>query len=155
MRRAKAEIKDRDALLDVFKCGKVCRLGMIDEEGYPYIVPLNYVYEVDGDKIVLYFHSALEGKKMDILKANDKVGFEIDCDHELVYMPEKQNCTYRYRSLMGRGRIAFIDDEDEKVSVLKTMMRQYHGKDLPFNLEAVKITAVYKMEVESFTGKMR
>ena len=73
MRRVEKEIKDKETIDNILKKALICRIGMFDGD-FPYIVPMTYGCE-EG---VLYFHSAREGRKLSIMKDNNKVAFEID-----------------------------------------------------------------------------
>ena len=88
MRRKDREITDIAEIIGVMKKCDVCRLGLNDN-GYPYILPLNFGMEVNGEKITLYFHSALEGHKVGLIQADNRASFEMDCGHELEYIEEK------------------------------------------------------------------
>ena len=79
MRRNDREIKDRKEIDGIIRRCRVCRLAMCDD-GQPYIVPLNFGY----DGRFLYFHAAPEGRKIDIIKRNNRVGFEFDILHDIV-----------------------------------------------------------------------
>lgn len=77
MRRKDREITDICAILELVSECKVCRLAMTDG-GIPYIVPLNYGYEYADGALTFYFHSAKEGRKLEILKKNPAVCLELD-----------------------------------------------------------------------------
>lgn len=101
---------------------------------------------------MLYFHGALEGKKIDLIKKNNKASFEMDCDHNFILYEERMSCTMGYESVMGRGTIEILSEE-EKYEALLILMRQYHAEDFQFNLNMMKVTTVMKMTVTSMTGK--
>ena len=154
MRRKDREITDIAEIIDVMNKCNVCRLGLNDN-GYPYILPLNFGLEVNGDNITLYFHSALEGHKVELIQADNRASFEMDCDHELEYFEEKGYCTFVYESVMGKGHIRILD-ESEKLSALSKLMAHYHdGKEMPFDPAAVPRTLVYALDVEQITGKRK
>ena len=154
MRREDREVTDRNEIIEIMRRCDVCRLAIHDEE-YPYIVPLNFGLLVDEDSMTLVFHSALEGTKLDLLKIDNRVSFEMDCQHQLQYFEEKGICTMAYESVIGRGRITFLEGE-EKFGCLQAIMEQYHHrKDVYFNPATVERTAVYVLQVESVTGKRK
>ena len=132
------------------KC-EACYIGMIDQEGKPYVLPFNFGYE-EG---VIYLHSAPEGRKMDILKNNPEVCVAFSTDHQLFHRHEPVACSYgmRYRSVLAFGKVVFIEDYDQKVDVLNIIMRKYAGRDFPYNAPAVNNVAVYKVEVSKIEGK--
>ena len=125
MRRKDREVTDRNEILEIIRRCDVCRIGLIDDDGTPYIVPLNFGVDA-GDEITLYFHSATEGHKLDLIARNSRASFEMDCRHELQYFEDKGYCTMAFESVMGKGTIRILNDE-EKLDALKKLMRQYHG----------------------------
>jgi nitroimidazol reductase NimA-like FMN-containing flavoprotein (pyridoxamine 5'-phosphate oxidase superfamily) len=156
MRRKDREITDTRELLEIIKGNKVCRLGMADDNR-PYVVPLNYGFEFEGDDLILYFHCADEGKKIDILKMNPEVCFEMDGEHQLT--KGKNNCEYgfNFASIIGFGTVNFIEDEAEKVHALQQLMRHQTGEDRDFRFAPphIKAVTVFKVKTRSFTGKRR
>ncbi|WDA45209.1 pyridoxamine 5'-phosphate oxidase family protein [Fusobacterium nucleatum] len=154
MRKADREIKSRDEIIEIMKRCDVCRLAFNNGE-YPYIIPLNFGLEVDDKKIILYFHSALEGTKVEIIKREMKATFEMDGKHELQYYEEKGYCTMSYESVIGKGEIKILP-ENEKMEALKKLMAQYHkDKEAYFNPAAIPRTLVYSLEVEEITAKRK
>jgi len=154
MRKADREIKSRDEIIEIMKRCDVCRLAFNNGE-YPYIIPLNFGLEVDDKKIILYFHSALEGTKVEIIKREMKATFEMDGKHELQYYEEKGYCTMSYESVIGKGKIKILP-ENEKMEALKKLMAQYHkDKEAYFNPAAIPRTLVYSLEVEEITAKRK
>ena len=75
MRRSDREIKEFDEMIQIIKKCEICRIAMNDGE-FPYLIPLNFGLDVQDGQVYLYFHGALEGKKIDILRSNNKVTFE-------------------------------------------------------------------------------
>ena len=154
MRQKNREIKELDEIIEVMKRCDVCRLALNDE-GYPYILPLNFGMEVVDGNIDLYFHSALEGHKVNLIKKDNRASFEMDCKHQLQYFEEKGYCTMAYKSVIGRGRIRILAEE-EKLDAIKKLMNHYHqGKEAYFNPAAIPRTLVYVLEVEKITGKRK
>ena len=86
MRRKDREVTEMEEIQQIFDECKVCRIGIMDENG-PYIVPVNYGYVREEGKVILYIHGAREGKKIDLIRKNANVGVEIDYRHELVEGP--------------------------------------------------------------------
>lgn len=155
MRRSDREIKDRERIIEVMKKCDVCRLALNDE-AYPYILPLNFGMEEKKGQIILYFHGATEGKKYELIAKDDRASFEMDCSHELVTKAGKDGCTctMKYESVIGRGRIGLVPDE-EKYDALRALMRHYHEEDTPFNPSVMSRTTVLKLTVEQISGKTR
>lgn len=153
MRRSDREITDFDEIVSVIERCDVCRLALNDSD-YPYIVPLNFGMRIENGKIVLYFHSALEGTKLDLIKRDNRASFEMDCGHKLVTVLGSGSCTMNYESVIGRGIIEFVS-ENEKYDALKVLMSHYHKEDFPFNENVIPRTAVYKLTVSEVTRKRR
>ena len=154
MRRSDREIKELQDIIKVMEKCDVCRLAFNDD-GFPYIIPLNFGMSFENGQILLYFHSALEGYKIDLIRKDNRAAFEMDCSHQLQYFEDKGYCTFSYESVIGRGRITILED-DEKVSALKLLMSHYHnGEDVYFNPAAIPRTTVYKLTVEQITGKRK
>jgi hypothetical protein len=114
------------------------------------VVPLCFGYKDN----TLYFHTAVKGMKMDILKKNNRVCFECDLDHEIVTSPEPCDWGLKYRSVIGFGKAAFLEDRDRKEKALEIILEHY-GAEGPFsfNEKGFKKTAVIKVDIESMTGK--
>jgi nitroimidazol reductase NimA-like FMN-containing flavoprotein (pyridoxamine 5'-phosphate oxidase superfamily) len=149
MRRKEKEVTAREEIEEIILRCDICRLGMC-ADGEPYVVPLCFGYE----KGVLYFHPAAEGKKLEVLRKNPRVCFELDTDRELVVA--KAACGYgmKYRSVIGYGTASFVAEPAQKRAALDVMMRHY-GAQGPFTYaeETLARVAVVKVEVESMTGK--
>ncbi len=153
MRRRDRELQRREEILEVMARCDVCRLAMQDGD-YPYIVPLNFGLQVRDDQIFLVFHGAKEGKKLTLLAKDNRVGFEMDCGHRLVLDAAQGNCTMTYESVVGRGHIEMVPEE-EKTAALQVLMAHYGREDFAFNPAVVPHTAVYRLVVEACTGKAR
>lgn len=155
MRRSDREITDFDQLLDVMRSCNVCRLALNDEDGFPYVIPLNFGLQVEGSQVRLVFHSALQGRKLELMARDPRAAFEMDADHVLQYFPEKGYCTMAYASVVGKGRLRMLD-ESQKLDALQAIMDQCHpGQDAGFSTKAMDRTAVYCLDVESLTGKRK
>ena len=154
MRRKDREIVDiNDKMAIIAEC-KVCRLGL-SENNFPYIVPLNYGYIFENNKLTLFFHGAKEGKKIEMIKNNNNACFEIDCDGKLIERDKPSNYSYEYKSIIGFGKIYFLETNEDKTNGLNKLMKQQTGKDINYNYTEVELNGVcvYKMIVEEFTGK--
>ena len=153
---AKRELQITDPLLirEILDKGKVLHLGLaVDNE--PYVVPMNYGYTMEDGKLTLYLHSALRGKKLDMIRANSRVFFEIDCD--LLPFEGQLPCQYglSYSSLMGRGTARIIEDTEEKMQAMTALMKTQTAKDFTFNDRLVSIVAVIRIDVAEYTAKHR
>ena len=150
MRRKDRQIIDREAIDTIILRSSVCRLGLSDD-GQPYIVPLSFGY--DGS--FLYVHAAVEGRKVDILKRNQRVCFEFDRLEEVTSAEQACNWSMRYESVIGFGVAELLENPDAKATALNCIMRQYSGRDWTFSEQALSSTSVYRIRIEEVTGKAR
>ena len=156
MRKAKREIKDPAELREIVERCDCCRVAM-NAGVFPYIVALNYGYEFDSQgKLTFYFHSAREGRKLDLLRADPHVGFELDCDHVFRHMDRGMHCTMDYRSIIGTGVVEFITDRAEMQKAVDLML-EHHQSPPGFEVTdaAAKATAFLKLTVLEMTGKRK
>jgi len=152
MRRKDREITELDTIVSIIKKCDVCRLALFDQE-YPYIVPLNFGVQYDEGKIELYFHGASEGKKLDLMKQNNKVSFEMDCSHKLITEEIACNYTMEYESVIGQGIIEILSEED-KIKALDAIMRNYSKEtNFEYNDKYIKAITVLKLSVTEVFGK--
>ena len=154
MRRKDREITDMKEILKIIGKCEVCRLALFDEE-HPYIIPLNFGFSYEDERLKLYFHGAKEGKKLDLIKRNPKAAFEMDCSHELVTGPEACDYSMNYESVCGNGTITLLDQSNTEFA-LRRLMKQYtDDADLKFNEAHLNAVAVFELSVENITGKSR
>ena len=153
MRRKDRQIKEFDDIIHVIDKCDVIRIGFNDKD-YPYIVPMNFGYEVEGQNIIFYLHSAMSGRKIELIKKDNRVCFEMDCGHKLMLLENERECSMAFESVMGTGTIEFVKDED-KLSALKCLMEHYRHKDFDFDKRAMPVTAVLKLTVNNMEGKRR
>ena len=154
MRRKDCEITDFQEMLEIIKKSDALRIGMVDEDGYAYIVPVNFGYELQGDDLKFYFHSALAGKKVGILRGSQKVSFELDTAHALQESENIHHHTYHYESVMGLATVTFVENPAEKYRVLQLLMQNYSDKkdwELPQSL--VDHIHAICLSVESWSAK--
>ena len=156
MRRKDKEITEINDKINVIKKCKVCRIGL-SENNKPYIIPLNYGYDFENNALTLFFHSAKEGRKLDIIKNNNNACFEVDCDTRLFEGEKACNYSYVFKSIIGFGKIILLEDMNEKIDGLYKILKHQTGKEdvFVFSPEEMKNVAVYKMVVEEFTGKQK
>lgn len=152
MRRSDRQVFGED-LNGILKRAKVVRLAMVDN-GRPYIVPMNFGVEFSDGLPTLYFHCALEGRKLDILSKNPGVCFEADGAHRLV---EKQTaCAYSfaYESAIGEGTAEILHDRAQKADALMKIMAHQTGREnFEFSLDTIDNVCVFKVTADSMTGK--
>ena len=149
MRRKDKEITDRAEIEQIIARAQVCRLGLIDQQ-QPYIVPLNFGYQDN----CLYFHSAPEGKKIALLRKNQRVCFEIDIDTEIIAGERSCSWTTRYRSIIGWGKAEILESVEEKNDGLQIIVNHYSTEPSgAIPAQAVSRVAVIKVTIEEISGK--
>ena len=148
MRRNDREITDRRDIDEIIKRCRVCHLAMCDD-GQPYVVPLNFGY----DGRFLFFHTASEGRKIDIIKRNNRVGFEFDILHDIVTSEQACKWGAKYESVMGSGTAEIVDDLEAKKDALEWIMRQYGNGAWDFKEEILKKTLVLRVRILEISGK--
>ena len=153
MRRKDREITDFDAIVLIIRTCDSCVLGLNDD-GFPYLVPMNFGMDIEEGQLYLYFHCANEGKKLDLIRKDNRVTFEMDCEHNFILYEERMSCTMGFASVIGHGTISFVPEE-EKLDALKILMRQYHAEDFRFNTDMVPATTVLRLKVSDVIGKRR
>lgn len=154
MRRHDREVTDLQEILAILDECKVIRLAMIDN-GKPYVVPLNFGYACEGGAFIFYCHSALEGRKIDILHTAPTVAFELDCRGALQSGDTPCTHSYYYASILGEGTVEFLSGE-AKLTGFSALMRHMAGRnDRVFPEEMVEKTAVFAIHVSSLSAKKR
>ena len=148
MRRTEKEITQKAEIDSIIRRSQVCRLGLSDE-GQPYVIPLCFGY--DGK--TLYFHCAKEGRKLDILRRNNKVCFEFDIVEGMAEAGQGCDWDIRYQSVIGSGTAHLVEDVAEKQAALTIIMAQYSRRSFAFPQDTLARTAIVKIEIESMTGK--
>ncbi len=150
MRKKEREIKDRAVIDGVIRRCQVCHLAVCDD-GQPYIVPLNFGY----DGRFLYFHAALEGRKIDIIKKNNRVGFEFDILHEIVKAEQACKWGAKYESVIGSGTAEILDNLEDKKGALELIMCQYRSDAKDFSEDVMKKTLILRVRILEISGKAK
>ena len=154
MTKRERQVTDPAKIRDILDRAKVLHLGLaVDNE--PYVVPMNYGHTFENEKLVIYLHSALRGKKLDMIRQNPRVFFEIDCDQQS--FEGVKPCQYGmvYSSIMGRGVASFVEDVEAKKQAMVALMKTQTGKDFTFEDGWVSMVAVIRIDVEAYTAKHR
>lgn len=154
MTRREREVTDPKEQKRILDTCKIVHLGLVDK-GMPYIVPMNYGYEFEGDKLVLYMHCGKVGYKLDVIRENPVCCFEMECN--VLPFPGDVACQYgtAYESLMGRGKASIIEDVEEIKRDLSIFMKCQTGKDFEFNDKMVSAVYIIKIQVDEYTAKRR
>ncbi len=151
MRRAKSEITARAELDEILRAAKVLFLSLRDARA-PYVVPVCFGWEKD----TLYVHSALEGTKIDLIRADPAVGFSACTDMILIPGATACTCSLQARSVAGTGRARILVDAEERTRGLDLIMRHYGAPDervTPYGTGPLSRTCVIAIAIESLRGR--
>ena len=154
MTKRERQITDPGQIARILDTAGVLHLGLA-VDNMPYVVPMNYGYCLEDGKLVVYLHSATRGKKLDMIRANSRVFFELDCD--VTPFEGQVACQYglTYSSIMGRGTARIVEDVEEKMQAMSILMKTQTRKEFTFNERLVSIVAVIRIDVEEYTAKHR
>lgn len=149
MRRKDKKIEDNNIIKEILKQSEICRIAMMDEDK-PYIVPLNFGYCENA----LYVHSAPAGKKIELLRKNNKVCFEVTMKHEIIKPELSCEWTTKYRSVIGYGTVEIIEEFEEKKNGLDIIMAQHGRKEGNiYKDKQVEFIVILKINIDEISGK--
>ncbi len=158
MRQNKLEIKNEAVIDDILNNARIGRLGTNGKDGFPYITPVNFVYWNE----TIYFHSSMQGEKLENFKRDPRVCFEIDLplaylDTQFDRTASTCSVTQFYQCIIIRGMAELIDDIKKKVQILNMLMAR-HENDTQFKkitpeTKAVSVTSVVAIRIKSLTAK--
>ncbi len=154
MTRREREVTDAAEIRRILDTAKVVHLGLVDN-GEPYVVPMNYGYTWDDDKLTLYLHGAMRGRKIDAMRAHPAICFSLECDIESFEGDVACRYGMAYSSIMGNGTAVIVDDVEEKKQGLSCLMKTQTGKDFTFSEKMVSVVQVIRIDVTAFTAKQR
>ncbi len=149
MRRTDKEITDPALMSLIMDQAQICRLGLA-QDNVPYVLPVSFGH--DGKAI--YFHTAKEGRKIDFMTANDRVCFEFEHGVQLI-RNDSNPCkwTFSFQSVIGYGTVRELTALPEKRDGLNHVMKHYSGREWPFTREDLETIRVWRIGIESLTGK--
>ena len=154
------EIKSKKKIKEFLDVEHVGRIASIDENGFPQIIPMNFVFLNDA----IYMHSHTKGEKLDNIRRNEKVGFEVDRELEFLpsYFEDPKDASLAdtlYISVVVKGTGSIVEDRNEKTLALNGLMKKYQpeGRYDPIKpeMEVVDEVAIIKVEPDSFRGKYK
>ena len=153
VRRKDREINDYSKIIEIINDCDCCRLGLVDNNE-AYIIPMNFGYDIIDGNILLYFHCANEGRKIDLLPKQSVVSFEMDTKHRLTEGNLGCDFSFLYQSIMGTGTVKEVSDIDEKIYGLQKIMAHYTNKtQWEFNEKVLNVTKVLKLSVSALSCK--
>jgi len=149
MRRKDKEIMDTNTISRIIKECQVCRLAL-SKDDMPYLVPVSFGY----DGTILYFHTALAGKKTDILAVNKNVCFEFESGVR-VLQSEKKACdwSFSFQTVIGFGKVEELLSSEDKINGLTHIVAQYSEKEWRLDTLPAGGLRVWAIHIESMTGK--
>ena len=156
MRKSEREIADlQEKYAALLRCGYMTLA--LAGDGAPYCVPLHFGAELAGESLVLYFHCAKEGKKLELLRKDPRVGFSA-ANMLRVFCKGAAPCGYTtdYESVCGTGVAEIVEDGDARLHALQVLMKHYSAEEFPagaFSAQALSLTCVVKISVDSWSGK--
>ena len=154
MRRKDREVKEKLDLEEIIRQADVVRLAFFAPKA-PYIVPLNFGYVWD-ETLKFYFHCAKEGRKLELMKTDNAVGFEIDIGHELLSGGVACEWGMNYKSIVGTGKMHELADEESKAKGLDSIMKHNGFEGSPsYSAQALGSVKVLCLEVDELSGKAR
>ena len=153
MRRKERQITDVSQIKDFILSEQILRVGFQDKDDI-YIVPVNYGFIIEDEKYVFYFHGAKAGRKYELAKLNPKVGFEIDGKYSLVDGELACDYTAHFQSVIGNGILSLVENLDEKVFALNSIMKQTtQNSEWTYSKEMLNGVAIFRLDVENFSCK--
>ncbi len=154
------EIKSKEKIKEFLDKEHVGRIASIDENGYPQIIPMNFVFLDD----VIYMHSHTKGEKLENVTRNEKVGFEVDRELEFLpsYFEDPKDASLAdtlYISVVINGKGEIVKDRNEKTNALNGLLKKYQpeGKYEPISpeMEVLEEVAIIKITPDSMRGKYK
>ncbi|MFU8842724.1 MAG: pyridoxamine 5'-phosphate oxidase family protein [Bacteroidales bacterium] len=149
-------MKNRTITLDseierIIRHCDACNVAMVDAQNQPYVVPMNFGY-TSG---FIYLHSSQTGKKIAVLRNNNRVCVSFSTDHQLRWQNEGVACSYgmKYRSVLATGYVEFIEDDEEKRKGLDIIMSQYTDRKFKYSPPSIKEVCVFRVVVEKLEGR--
>jgi len=156
----KLEIKSKEKVIEFLSSQQTGRISSIDENGFPQIIPMNFVFINDA----VYMHSHIRGEKLDNIKRNQKVGFEVDKNLEFLpsYFSDPIDASLAdtlYISVIIKGNATIVSDKEEKTIALNGLMEKYQPEGgyepIKPDMDVLKGVAVIKIIPESLRGKYK
>lgn len=150
--RMKRHQLSKEEVTNILSNAQVGRIATIDEGGYPYIVPVHFVFHENN----IYIHGLIKGQKISNLLQNNKVGFEIDEMGDII--PDNNNVcdtNTTFRSIIIHGVAKMIDDITFKKKILHTIVGKYTPQlsHLSFPEKMIKATGIIEIQIMKCTGK--
>ena len=152
MRRSNREISDIQEVEKIIQKADVCRIALANGN-VPYIVTMNFGYVNDPER-TLFFHCATEGKKLEMIRQNNYVCFEMDTDHQIFSGIRSCDWGMKFSSIIGYGNIFIVTDKEEKIAGLNRIMTHYGGEsEYSYDENILEKTIILRLDIKEMTGK--
>lgn len=145
-------VEEREIIDKIIRKNTICYVGLIDLDGMPYVIPMNFGYQGD----VIYLHSGPDSGSVEALKKNPNICITFSEGHELIYQNEEVACSYRMKSssVICRGKVEFEYDYDKKVEALNIIMSQYSDREFIYSEPAVNNVQIWKVVIDKMSSKV-
>jgi uncharacterized protein len=154
MRRNEREISDIQVIEEIIRNADVCRIALANDN-IPYIVSMNFGYS-GGVKPSIFFHCAKEGKKLDMIRKNNYVCFEMDTGHQLYNGIKGCDWGMKYSSVIGYGNISIVTEKEAKKAGLNCIMKHYGGEgEHIYDEKVLGRTTILRLDIKEMTGKRK
>lgn len=154
MRRKDREVTDPVKIREIITACDCCRLGLCGG-GRAYVVPMDFGFEERDGRYTFYFHSAMEGRKIGLIRETGWAAFEMDCGHEWVTGPRACDYTSRFRCVMGGGPVTVLETPEEKRAGLYAILGRMDGGDRwEIGEDALRCVCVFRLDAEELTCKV-
>jgi nitroimidazol reductase NimA-like FMN-containing flavoprotein (pyridoxamine 5'-phosphate oxidase superfamily) len=154
MRRNDRQISEATVLEEIISQSDVCRVAFADKN-VPYIVTMNFGYS-GGEHPCFYFHCANEGKKLEMMRKNNYVCFELDTDHEMYEGENGCDWGMKFSSVVGYGKIFIVEERESKVSGMDCIMSHYSDRTgFTYDERVLGNTTILRLDVREMTGKRK
>ena len=156
----KLEIKSKEKIIEFLGSQQTGRIASIDENGFPQIIPMNFVFIND----TVYMHSHIRGEKLDNIRRNQKAGFEVDRSLEFLpsYFSDPTDASLAdtlYISVVIKGNASIVSNKEEKTIALNGLMKKYQPEGgyepIKPDMDVLKGVEVIKIVPESLRGKYK
>ena len=155
MRRKDREVLGLQNILAILDKCEILHLALSLSD-MPYVVPMNFAYEVADEQISVYLHCSPGGTKLDIISKNSNVCFQADCSYRLLTNDDACSWSCEFQSVIGFGAAMVVQDEKEKIHALDVIMKRYGFFGKPeYVKERLNAVTVLKIEVSSISGKAK
>lgn len=154
MTRRERQVTDIKEICGILDRAKVVHIGLADGDE-AYVVPMNYGYTMEGETLTLYLHGANRGHKIDLMRKNPKVFFQMECDVQPFEGDVACRYGMAYSSLMGRGIAEIVENVSEKQEYMSQLMKTQTGRDFTFDEKLVSVVSVIRITATEYTAKRR